>query len=91
MISIRFILLLVIVPLLTHQLSKALIVSPLVERFRSSEAVQIFLNAEMEEEALEELQRFEEKIKFENLITKAPPISSEEIGNPFEGKSWRNC
>lgn len=86
-ISIRFILLLVIVPLLTHQLSKALIVSPLVERFRSSEAVQIFLNAEMEEEALEELQRVEEKIRFENLITKAPPISSEEMETRLKEKA----
>ncbi|MFK0735321.1 MAG: proton extrusion protein PcxA [Gloeotrichia echinulata GP01] len=86
-ISIRFILLLIIIPLLTHQLSKALIVGPLVQHFRNSEAVQIFLNAEMEEEALEELQRVEEKIRFENLITKAPPISPEEMENHLKEKA----
>jgi hypothetical protein len=77
-ISIRFILLLIIVPLLTHQLTKALLVSPIVEHFRGSETGQIFLNFEMEEEALVELERFEERIKFENLITKAPPLALEQ-------------
>ncbi|BAY23774.1 proton extrusion protein PcxA [Calothrix sp. NIES-2100] len=86
-ISIRFILLLIIVPLLTHQLAKALVVGPLVEKFRGSEAVQIFLNAEMEEEALVELERFEERIKFENLISKAPPISAEEIEHHMQEKA----
>jgi CemA family len=78
-ISIRFILLLIIVPLLTHQIAKAFVVGPLTDRFRSTEQMQIFLNSEMEEEALVELQRFEEKLKFENLIIKAPPLSSEQI------------
>lgn len=78
-ISIRFILLLIIVPLLTHQIAKAFVVGPIIERFRSTEQMQIFLNTEMEEEALVELQRFEEKLKFENLIIKAPPLSSEQM------------
>ncbi|MEH2092952.1 proton extrusion protein PcxA [Nostoc sp.] len=78
-ISIRFILLLIIVPLLTHQIAKAFVVGPSVEHFRSSEQMQIFLNSEMEEEALEELERFEEKLKFENLIKNAPPLSSEQM------------
>lgn len=78
-ISIRFILLLIIVPLLTHQIAKAFVVGPLVEDFRDTEQMQIFLNSEMEEEALGELQRFEEKLKFENLITKAPALLPEQI------------
>jgi hypothetical protein len=78
-ISIRFILLLIIIPLLTHQLSKALVVGPIVDNFRTSEAEQIFLNEEMEEEALLRLQRFEEKIKFENLISNAPPLAPAEV------------
>ncbi|MBF2006694.1 MAG: proton extrusion protein PcxA [Chlorogloeopsis fritschii C42_A2020_084] len=68
-ISVRFLLLLIIVPILTHQLSKAFIVGPIVNHFKSSEEAAIFLNYEMEEQALLELQRFEEKIKFQNLIS----------------------
>ncbi|MFN6436221.1 MAG: proton extrusion protein PcxA [Nostoc sp. DedSLP01] len=86
-ISIRFILLLIIVPLLTHQIAKAFIVGPAVERFRTSEQMQVFLNSEMEEEALEELQRFEERIKFENMITNAPPLSPEYLETELKEKA----
>ncbi|MEH2076495.1 MAG: proton extrusion protein PcxA [Nostoc sp.] len=86
-ISIRFILLLIIVPLLTHQIAKAFLVGPSVEHFRSSEQMQIFLNSEMEEEALEELERFEEKLKFENLIRNAPPLSSEQMETEMANKA----
>ncbi|MCC5609655.1 proton extrusion protein PcxA [Nostoc sp. CHAB 5834] len=78
-ISIRFILLLVIVPLLTHQIAKAFVVGPLVEEFRDTEQMQIFLNSEMEEEALGELQTFEEKLQFENFIRNAPPLLPNQI------------
>ena len=70
-ISVRFILLLIIVPLLTHQIAKAVVVGPIVDHFRSSEREQIFLNEEMQEEALIELQKFAERIKFESLISDA--------------------
>ncbi|HYX15803.1 MAG TPA: proton extrusion protein PcxA [Nostoc sp.] len=78
-ISIRFILLLVIVPLLTHQIAKGFVVGPLVEEFRDTDQMQIFLNSEMEEEALVQLQRFEEKLKFENFIRNAPPLLPNQI------------
>ncbi|MEH1904015.1 MAG: proton extrusion protein PcxA [Nostoc sp.] len=86
-ISIRFILLLIIVPLLTHQIAKAFVVGPIIERFRNTEQMQIFLNSEMEEEALVELERFEEKLKFQNLIIKAPPLSSEQIEKEMGNKA----
>ncbi|WP_191757345.1 proton extrusion protein PcxA [Komarekiella delphini-convector] len=86
-ISIRFILLLIIVPLLTHQLAKIFVVGPLVDNFRGSEQVQVFLNFEMEEEALRELQRFEEKIKFQNLISNAPPLNPEQIETEMQEKA----
>lgn len=79
-ISLRLILLLIIIPLLTQQISKNFVVGPLVDRFRTeSEEVRTFLNHEMEEEALDELQRFEQRLRFEILIGKAPPIGDEAI------------
>ncbi|MEH2268084.1 MAG: proton extrusion protein PcxA [Nostoc sp.] len=86
-ISIRFILLLIIVPLLTHQIAKAFVVGPIIDRFRSNEQMQIFLNSEMEEEALVELERFEEKLKFENLIIKAPPLLPEQMEVEMKNKA----
>ncbi|WP_370568082.1 proton extrusion protein PcxA [Fortiea sp. LEGE XX443] len=86
-ISIRFILLLIIIPLLAHQLSKAFIVGPFINHFRPPETTAVFLNFEMEEEALAELERFEERIKFESLIVNAPPISPEEMENRLKEKA----
>ncbi|MEO1377357.1 MAG: proton extrusion protein PcxA, partial [Cyanobacteria bacterium J06635_10] len=70
-ISVRFLLLLIIIPILTHQLSKAIVVSPIVDHFRGEEQSQLFLNYEMEEEAMLELERFEGKIKFKAIINSA--------------------
>lgn len=88
-ISVRFLLLLIIVPILTHQLSKALVVGPIVDRFfdRNSEETAIFLNSEMEEEALEELQRFEERIKFNNLLSTAELLSPERMETEIKTKA----
>lgn len=86
-ISLRFLLLLIIVPLLTHQIAKAFVVGPIIERFRSSQEMEIFINSEMEEEALLELQRFEEKLKFENLIIKAPPLLPEQMETEMKKKA----
>jgi hypothetical protein len=83
-ISVRFLLLLIIVPILSHQLSKALVVSPIVEQFRDSENPQLFINYEMEEEALLELERFEEKIKFQALINSTPELSPREVEEEIE-------
>lgn len=86
-ISIRFLLLLIIIPLLTHQISKILVISPIVERFRGAETEQVFLNYDMEEEALVELQKFEEKIKFQSLLNNAPQLSRPEIENQIKEKA----
>ncbi|TAE55531.1 MAG: proton extrusion protein PcxA [Nostocales cyanobacterium] len=85
--SVRFILLLIIVPLLTHQIAKAAVVGPVVEHFRKPESAQIFINEEMEEEALIELERFAEKIKFENMISNAPPLNPELLEEKMQEKA----
>jgi hypothetical protein len=78
-ISLRLILLLIIVPLLTQQVTKNFLVSPIVEHFRGTEQTQIFINGEMEDEALDELHRFEERLHFQSLIGQAPTLTPEEI------------
>ena len=46
-IAVKFLLLLIIVPLLTHQLSKRIFILPLVEKMRTENSHLIFLNQEM--------------------------------------------
>ncbi|MGF1542785.1 MAG: proton extrusion protein PcxA [Pleurocapsa sp.] len=78
-ISIRFLLILIIVPLMTHQLTKTFIITPLVERYFANHQQQVmFINKDMEEEAFMELQRYEERLHFQSLIGLAPPLSSAE-------------
>lgn len=79
-ISLRLVLLLIIIPLLTQQISKNFFVGPLVDQFRSgTEQVSTFLNYEMEEEALDELQRYEQRLRFEILIGQAEPVEEDVI------------
>jgi hypothetical protein len=77
-ISLRFILLLIIIPLLTHQIAKNFVVGPIVDSVRGDD-VQVFLNEEMEEDALRELQQYNERLRFEILIGKAPELTETEI------------
>jgi len=76
-ISIKFLLTLIIIPILTQQVTRAVISQTgIVEDFRSSS--EPFINFEMEEEAFSELHKFEERLQFQTLIGAAPRISEEE-------------
>ncbi|MDF5733904.1 MAG: proton extrusion protein PcxA [Rhizonema sp. PD38] len=76
--AVRFLVLLILVPVLTQNISKHFLVKPIVERIQGESKSHIFLNSEMEEEAFQELKTFEKKLQFKSLITKAPPLSTEE-------------
>lgn len=76
--AIRFILLLIILPLLTQQISKALIISPLVNHFKAVGQIERIINSQLEDNILDELARFENKIRFESLVSNVP-ISPEDI------------
>ncbi|AHB89297.1 light-induced Na+-dependent proton extrusion protein PcxA [Thermosynechococcus sp. NK55a] len=84
--AVRFMLLLVILPLLTQQISKALIVSPLVNHFKAVGQIERIINSQLEDNILDELARFENKIRFESLVSNVP-ISSEEIQNRIREKA----
>jgi hypothetical protein len=75
-ISLRFLALLIVIPLLTQSIAKNFVVLPMVEQVRGNEA-QVFINAEMKEEALKELRDYEEELKLEHLIHKTPAIAPE--------------
>lgn len=85
-VSVRLILLLIIVPFLTQQLSKHLIISPIVDHWRAGQD-QIFLNSEMEERAFTEIQRFEERIKFESLISETGVVLPERAETNLKRKA----
>ena len=87
-VAITFVLQLIIVPLLAQYLSKNFIAGPLVERTRAATQAEVFLNVEMEEDALHELQQFEERFRFEVLIGKAPELTELEIEDRVREKAF---
>jgi phosphoribosyl-ATP pyrophosphohydrolase len=77
--SVKFLILLIIVPLLTQNISKIFLINPIIERVRGEAAAQIFINTDMEEEAFEEIRNFEAILKFEKLIYPTLEITPEAI------------
>ncbi|MEA5536539.1 proton extrusion protein PcxA [Crocosphaera sp. XPORK-15E] len=77
--SIKFILLLIIVPLLTHQLTKTFILTPVINHYFQQHEQIIFINRDLEEEAFQELSHYEEILRFQNLIGLKEPLNHEEI------------
>ncbi len=87
-IAITFVLQLIVIPLLAQYLSKNFVVGPIVEYGRDTTQADVFLNEEMEEDALHELQQYEERFRFEVLIGKAPEIGEQEIENRVRQKAF---
>jgi hypothetical protein len=86
LISIRFLLFLIIIPLLTQQVSKALIVGPIVDRVWNPDKTEIFINFELEEEALRELRTFEERLRFDRLLGRETEMSEQQIDQQLKTK-----
>ncbi|MEL6261154.1 MAG: proton extrusion protein PcxA [Cyanobacteria bacterium J06626_6] len=88
-VAITFVLQLIIVPLLAQYLSKNFVVAPIIEGFRERTQAEVFLNVAMEEDALHELQQFEERFRFEVLIGKAPELTEVEIEDRVRQKAFQ--
>ncbi|MEH1900445.1 MAG: proton extrusion protein PcxA [Nostoc sp.] len=86
-IALRFLITLIIVPILTQNLSKQFIVTPILEKIRGDNNIQVFINSDMEKEALEELHNFQKQLRFENLLNQAPPLSSELTQEKIKNKA----
>ncbi|AFY91070.1 proton extrusion protein PcxA [Chroococcidiopsis thermalis] len=76
-VSIRYLLILVLVPFLMNQLAKGIIISPLVNSFWNNNQSNIYLNSSQEERAFTELKSFEEKLKFDFLAGKSLAFTPE--------------
>jgi hypothetical protein len=85
-ISIQFILLLIIVPLLTHQLTKITFINPLANRYIENNPQIVFINRNLEEEGFEELKHFQEMLEFKNQIG-LTAFSAEEIEERVKEKA----
>ncbi len=85
--AIRFLLLLIVVPLLTQQISKTFLIGPLVDHYRLGGQIEQVINSGIEEEIFRELNQFEERLRFQNLVTQAPALSTEQIETQLRNKA----
>lgn len=90
--SLRYLLLLIIVPLVLNQMSKTFVIEPLVSQYWQNQSSEIFLNSEQEEKLLKEFRRFKEQARFEALLGEEPKgesskLSQSEIQKKFQAKA----
>lgn len=79
-ISIKFLLILIIIPLLAHQISKTFLIKPVVESyFTNHQPTFVFINTDLEQEALLDLKNFEDTLRLKGLIGLTPKLTQEEI------------
>jgi hypothetical protein len=86
-VSIKFFLLLIIIPLLTHQIAKTFLIQPLLTRYSMNHEQVIFINNDFEEEAFQEIQIYEHRLHFEEMIGKREKTSLEEKEHLLEEKA----
>ena len=79
--SIKFILLLIIVPLLTHQLTKTFLLTPIIRQYFQNHEQVVFINKDLEEEAFQELSHYE------GLIGLRENLTDEEIEEKVKHKA----
>jgi hypothetical protein len=85
--ALRFILMLILVPLLVHYISKIIIVGPVIDAYRNYQHADIFINVNLEREAFEELEMFEKQIKFKQIVGFAPKLTTEQIEAQVQDKA----
>ena len=78
-VSLKFILLLILVPLLTQQVFKNFLVGPIIDQVYHPKVEEVFLNPDMEEEALLELEHYEHLLRFRNRAREEHNLSEAEI------------
>ena len=86
-ISTKFLLLLIIIPLLVHNLSKIAIGQIFVEPYFEHHQQILFINQDLQEEALVELKAFEENLSLKAMIGLIPHLSTEEKEDKIKEKA----
>nr|YP_010619840.1 Envelope membrane protein [Symphyocladia marchantioides]WAX03853.1 Envelope membrane protein [Symphyocladia marchantioides] len=85
--SVKYIIILLITPILINQLSKIIILDPIINHLWNRSSNYIFLNRSQEERAFADLQRFEEKLHFEILIGKLDALPIDNVQKRMSDKA----
>ena len=86
-VSIKYIMVLMLTPIIVNQSCRTFIFGPCVDYFWNQDHRKVFLNTSQEERAFAELQRFEEKLRFDILIGQLPELSEDAMKSQLECKA----
>ena len=86
-ISIKFLLLLIIIPLLVHNVTKIVAGQIFIEPYFFRQEKIVFLNQDLQEEAFRELKDFEDNLHFKSMIGLLPELSREELKHEIKRKA----
>lgn len=87
LVSVRFLLLLAILPLLTQILSKNFLFGPLVDHLQYQDPTAVTLSTEFQEKALSEFEFFKERIEFERALHHQSPELDLEAEDQLSAKA----
>ena len=85
--ALRFILLLILVPLLVQYISKIVLVGPIVDSYRTYHQSDVFLNVNLQREAFEEMEMFEKNLKFKQMVGLTPKLTTEQMEEKVQEKA----
>jgi hypothetical protein len=85
--SLRYLLILILVPLLVQYVSKIVLIGPAIDLYRSYRHADIFLNVNLESEGFAEMERFEKQIHFKQLIGLTPKLTTEQYDEQLVAKA----
>ncbi len=85
--ALRFILMLILVPLLVQYISKIVVVGPAIDLYRSYRHADVFLNVNLQKEAFEEMELFEKQLKFQQMVGLVPQLTGEQMEERVKTKA----
>lgn len=85
--SVRFVLFLIVVPLLVFNIAKLVLIPPVEQNFFTPETDSVFFSEVLEEEALSELSKFEEDLHFRQVLGMTPHLGKEEVEEQVREKA----
>jgi len=83
LVSVQTLFLLVFIPFLTNLFLKNILILPITEYFWDNLQSEIFINSSQQNRAYDQMQKFEEKVYFENILTFSNS-NLEILGKPIE-------
>ncbi len=86
-VSIKFILSLILIPLLMQQIVKLTVADYVVNNWIYKGNYQIFINDDLQEEAFKELEIYERDLQFKSLIGIAPKLNGEQLEEKLKEKA----